>query len=64
MAKNTTATKRITISTTPQVSRILEWLATRGTFGKNAADVAERIVSERLREFLPDEKFTDPGDNK
>lgn len=55
--KNPTATVTVTISTTQRNCEILDWLARQGPYGKNRADVAERIVSERLRDFLPDEKF-------
>jgi hypothetical protein len=50
--KNVTPTQQITIATTPQVVRILTRLAEQGLHGKNIAEVAERLLSERLREFV------------
>lgn len=55
--KNENGTIQITISTTPRNCEILDWLSGLGPYGKNRADAAERIVSERLREFLEEEKF-------
>ena len=55
--KNVTPTQQITIATTPQVVRILTRLAEQGLHGKNTAEVAERLLSERLREFVEQKKF-------
>jgi hypothetical protein len=55
--KNVTPTQQITIATTPQVVRILTRLAEQGLHGKNIAEVAERLLSERLREFVDQAKF-------
>lgn len=55
--KNVTPTQQITIATTPQVVRILTRLAEQGLHGKNIAEVAERLLSERLREFVDQRKF-------
>ncbi|NUQ66506.1 MAG: hypothetical protein HUU20_28930 [Pirellulales bacterium] len=55
--KNVTPTQQITIATTPQVVRILTLLAEQGLHGKNVAEVAERLLSERLREFVDQKKF-------
>ncbi len=55
--KNVTETKQITIATTPQVVEILTRLAKQGLHGKNTAEVAERLLSERLREFVEQKKF-------
>ena len=48
---NTAETVTITLSTTPQVRRYLESLVTNGTYGKNAAEAADRLISERIREL-------------
>ena len=50
------ATQQITIATTPQVVKILTRLAEQGLHGKNIAEVAERLLSERLREFVEQRK--------
>jgi hypothetical protein len=55
--KNVTPTQQITIATTPQVVRILTRLAEQGLHGKNVAEVAERLLSERLRDFVDQAKF-------
>ena len=55
--KNVTLTQQITIATTPQVVKILTRLAEQGLHGKNIAEVAERLLSERLREFVDQRKI-------
>jgi hypothetical protein len=55
--KNVTPTQQITIATTPQVVKILTRLAEQGLHGKNIAEVAERLLSERLREFVNQTKI-------
>jgi hypothetical protein len=55
--KNVTPTQQITIATTPQVVNILTRLAEQGLHGKNIAEVAERLLSERLREFVNQTKI-------
>ena len=55
--KNVTPTQQITVATTPQIVRILTRLAEEGLHGKNVAEVAERLLSERLREFVVQKKF-------
>jgi len=54
---NSTPTQRITIATTPQVVKILTRLAEQGLNGKTIAEVAERLLSERLREFVEQKKI-------
>jgi len=56
--KNVTPTQQITIATTPQVVQILTRLAEQGLHGKNIAEVAERLLSERLREFVDQKKIS------
>jgi hypothetical protein len=55
--KNVTPTQQVTIATTPQVVRILTRLAEQGLHGKNVAEVAERLLTERLRDFVDQAKF-------
>jgi hypothetical protein len=55
--KNVTPTQQITIATTPQVVRILTRLAEQGLHGKNVAEVAERLLSERLRDFVEQQRI-------
>ena len=55
--KNVIPTQQITIATTPQVVKILTRLAEQGLHGKNVAEVAERLLSERLRDFVEQNRF-------
>ncbi len=55
--KNVTPTQQITIATTPQIVKILTRLAEQGLHGKNVAEVAERLLSERLRDFVDQTKI-------
>ena len=55
--KNVTPTQQITIATTPQVVKILTRLAEQGLHGQNIAEVAERLLSERLREFVDQKRI-------
>jgi len=50
--KNTLETIQITISTTPQVKESLQQLTETGFYGKNAADTANALLKERIRELL------------
>ncbi len=50
--KNTLDTVQITISTTPQVKEILERLTSSGLYGKNAADTAQALLKERIRDLM------------
>lgn len=49
--KNSTDTYRLTLSTSQLNRQYLETLVEHGNFGRTAADVAERFVSERLRQL-------------
>lgn len=44
-------TVTITLSTTPQVKRWLEALVDDGTYGKNVAEAAERLIADKIREL-------------
>jgi hypothetical protein len=48
---NTAKTVTITLSTTPQVRHWLEVLVADGTYGKNAAEAAERLLADKIREL-------------
>jgi hypothetical protein len=50
--KNTLETIQITISTTPQVKESLQQLTESGFYGKNAADTANALLKERIRELM------------
>ena len=52
--KNTLKTVQITISTTEQVKELLESLTETGIYGKNAADTAQRLMLERIRDLQKD----------
>ncbi|HKH44910.1 MAG TPA: hypothetical protein VKM72_09645 [Thermoanaerobaculia bacterium] len=49
--RNPTRTVTFTVSTTPTVRGYLEALVERGLYGKNVAEAAERLLSEKLREI-------------
>lgn len=55
--KNVTPTQQVTIATTPQVVRILTRLAEQGLHGKNVAEVAERLLAEKLRDFVEQKRI-------
>jgi hypothetical protein len=48
---NSAKTVAITISTTKVVRDLLEVLAEDGTYGKNAAEAANWLIGEKLREL-------------
>ena len=50
--KNSLDTIQITISTTAQVRDVLERLTSTGLYGKNAADTAQALLKERIRELM------------
>ena len=52
--KNTTESVQITISTTATIKDALEALAATGFYGKNAADTAHMILSQRILELSRD----------
>ncbi len=52
--KNTTGTVQITISTTQQVKDLLELLSKSGLYGKNAADTAHALLTEKIRDLQRD----------
>jgi hypothetical protein len=49
--KNTTETVQITISTTQQVKDLLEELSRTGFYGKNAAETAHLLLTEKIRDL-------------
>lgn len=51
---NTVRTIQITISTTTAVQGYLKQLAVTGLFGKNPAEVAERIIARTIQTMLAD----------
>jgi hypothetical protein len=48
---NSTETVAITLSTTKVVKALLEVVAEDGTYGKNAAEAANWLIGEKLREL-------------
>jgi hypothetical protein len=50
-SRNKAETVTITLSTTPQVRNWLEVLVADGTYGKNAAEAAERLLADKIREL-------------
>jgi len=48
---NSAETVPVTISTTKLVRALLEVLAEDGTYGKNAAEAANGLIGEKLREL-------------
>jgi len=59
---NVVSTTTLTISTTPQVKRCLEKLAARGTYGKSAAETAERLIAKAINEFVERGVFLNEAD--
>jgi hypothetical protein len=49
--KNSAETIQLTLSTTPQVKQLLEELSTSGYYGKNAAETAAILLTEKIREL-------------
>lgn len=49
--KNSAETIQLTLSTTPQVKRLLEELSLSGYYGKNAAETATILLTEKIREL-------------
>ena len=52
--KNTTETVQITLSTTLQVKELLEELSKSGFYGKNAAETANVLLKEKIRDLQRD----------
>jgi len=50
--RNRIKTRKLTISTTPQVIEYLKQLLETGLYGKNEAEAAERLLSRALDEYL------------
>ena len=48
---NSTETVAVTLSTTRVVKALLEVVAEDGTYGKNAAEAANWLIGEKLREL-------------
>ena len=49
--KNSAETIQLTLSTTPQVKQLLEELSSSGYYGKNAAETAVILLTEKIREL-------------
>lgn len=49
--KNSAETVQLTLSATPQVKQLLEELSASGYYGKNAADTAMLLLTEKIREL-------------
>lgn len=49
--KNSAETIQLTLSTTPQVKLLLEELSSSGYYGKNAAETAVILLTEKIREL-------------
>ena len=61
MAKGPNASRSTIVSVTipsVQSAKLLERLATRGIYGKNAAEVAARFVDKALEQFVETPKLT------
>lgn len=50
--RNTARSIQLALSTTPQIRGVLEAIAETGLRGKNPAEVAERLLSEKLVEMI------------
>jgi hypothetical protein len=58
---NTIRTVQITISTTTAVQGYLEQLVATGLYGKNPAEVAERIIARTIEIMLEDGTLRRPS---
>ena len=56
--KNRLATKKLNISTTPQIQKQLLKLVSTGYFGKNETEAAERLIANVLRNLEKDADLT------
>ena len=69
--KNSAETIQLTLSTTPQVKQLLEELSKSGYYGKNAAETAAILLTEKIRDLqakgqapAPSYRITEiPGDD-
>ncbi len=61
---NTTQSVQVTISTTPAYHAVLEKLAESGMYGKNPADVASRLLTDRILDGLDTNEFENKLKNK
>jgi hypothetical protein len=52
--RNTIATKKLHLSTTPQVVAVLDALVRTGLFGKTRTEVAEEILRVKVRDAVTD----------
>lgn len=50
--RNLADTVTLTVSTTPQGKAYLEAMARTGLYGKNPAEVADRLLGEHIRQLL------------
>lgn len=55
--KNEIKSVQITITTTPHVESYLKELIKVGVYGKNVAEAAERLLTEKLRELIAERKL-------
>jgi hypothetical protein len=49
---NELPSRELRISTTPQVIDLLKQLVAQGLSGKNTAEAADRLLSEKLRQLI------------
>ena len=49
---NPVKTVQLRISTTPQVQGLLEKLVAHGTYGRNASEAAERLITDKLNDMM------------
>ena len=61
---NTSQTVQVTISTTPAIHAVLEKLAEGGLYGKNPADVALGLLTNRILKAMETNEFETMLQNK
>jgi hypothetical protein len=62
--KNVAPTRQLTISTGENVVELLNSLAATQLYGKNAAEVAERLIADKLDELVDQGKLPAPPRGK
>lgn len=59
--KNSVETVQITLSTTEGVRDLLEQMTEGGLYGKNVADTANILITEKIRELIKNGELARPG---
>ena len=58
--RNSSATRIVTIRTTPRVVQLLQSLADAGVYGKNPSEVAEALIRDGVRRIYGEQVIAGP----